>query len=54
MRRLRNSTVVITGASSGIGRAAALAFAQAGANVVLIARRRDALQEAAAECRKSG
>ncbi len=54
MRDLRNSTVVITGASSGIGRAAALAFAREGANLALIARRSNALQELAAECAAKG
>lgn len=37
-------TVVITGASSGIGRVAALAFAGRGAVPVLVARRRDRLE----------
>ena len=36
---LRNKTIIITGASSGIGAAAALLFASEGANVVLGARR---------------
>lgn len=36
---LKNKTVIITGASSGIGAAAALLFAAEGANVVLGARR---------------
>jgi len=36
---LRNKTVVITGASSGIGLACAVAFAESGANIVLGARR---------------
>lgn len=36
---LRNKTILITGASSGIGAAAALLFASEGANVVLGARR---------------
>lgn len=39
MNDLRNKTVIITGASSGIGAAAAMLFAQEGANVVLGARR---------------
>lgn len=51
---LSQKTVVITGASSGVGRAAALAFAEAGAHVVLAARRQEALNEVAAECRAKG
>jgi len=38
-----SKTVAITGASQGIGAAAARAFAEAGANIVLMARDRDAL-----------
>lgn len=53
-REIANATVVITGASSGIGRAAALAFARAGANVVLAARRADLLDEVARECHDLG
>ncbi|HSK99506.1 MAG TPA: SDR family oxidoreductase [Rubrobacteraceae bacterium] len=53
-RKTRDSVVVITGASSGIGRATALAFAEKGASVVLAARRAEALQEVATECRTLG
>jgi len=46
---------IITGASSGIGRALAFEFAGGGFNVVLIARNKTALAEVAAECsRRSG
>jgi short-subunit dehydrogenase len=43
----RERVVLITGASSGIGRATAEAFARAGARVVLTARNTERLQEAA-------
>jgi NADP-dependent 3-hydroxy acid dehydrogenase YdfG len=42
---LKDKTVLITGASSGIGWEAALAFTEKGANVVLTARREERLRE---------
>ena len=50
-RSLRNKGIVVTGASSGFGKGAALEFARAGANVVLAARRDELLEKLAQECR---
>jgi len=54
MSSLRGNTFVLTGASSGIGRALALLMAKAGINLVLNARRGDLLEEVARECRSAG
>ncbi len=51
---VRGSVVVITGASSGIGRAAAATFAREGANLVLAARDAGALADAVAQCEAEG
>lgn len=57
-REFSDKSVMITGATSGIGRATAMRFARAGANVAAVGRNSDALQELAtalseigAECR---
>ena len=42
-------TVVITGASAGVGRATARAFAREGARIALLARGRDRLESAKRE-----
>jgi NAD(P)-dependent dehydrogenase (short-subunit alcohol dehydrogenase family) len=44
---LKEKTAVITGAGSGIGRAIALAFADAGARLILVGRTRETLEETA-------
>src|SRR6185369_8143180 len=54
MASLANKTVLVTGASSGIGRASAVELARRGANLVLGARRAELLEEVAAECRALG
>ncbi|SNB82063.1 MULTISPECIES: SDR family oxidoreductase [unclassified Agrobacterium] len=54
MKLLENKVAIITGASSGIGRATAVLFAAHGAAVVLNARGEKALQEVAADIRETG
>ncbi|PZR22074.1 MAG: short-chain dehydrogenase [Flavobacterium psychrophilum] len=48
---LFGKTVVITGASSGVGRAAAEAFAEEGSNVVIVARGQKGIDEVVEICR---
>jgi short-subunit dehydrogenase len=54
MKPIAEQVVVITGASSGIGRASALAFGKRGARVVLAARNADALEALAQEIEAGG
>lgn len=51
---MKDRVVIITGGSSGIGRACALRFAQAGARVVISARNADRLKEVENELLRSG
>src|SRR5436305_1653720 len=53
-RRFEGKNVVVTGASSGVGRAIARAFSEEGANVALVARGVDGLEAAAREVREAG
>lgn len=48
----KNKTVLITGASSGIGKETAIEFANLGANIILVARRKDKLEEVENELKK--
>jgi NAD(P)-dependent dehydrogenase (short-subunit alcohol dehydrogenase family) len=52
--RLSGQTALVTGASSGLGRATAVALARAGADAVLIARAREDLELVAQEVRRAG
>ena len=52
--RFKDKTVLITGASSGIGETTAKAFAREGAHVFLVARRKDRGEQVAEEIRSNG
>jgi 7-alpha-hydroxysteroid dehydrogenase len=52
--RLTDKVAIVTGASAGIGRASALAFAEAGASVVCAARTPERLEKVAKEIRERG
>lgn len=52
--KLTDKIVIVTGASKGIGRGIALAFAEAGADIVCAARTKDDIEDTAAEVRARG
>ncbi len=54
MKRLEGKTAVVTGSSSGIGKAIALRFGEEGAKVIVAARRLDRCEQTAAQIRKHG
>src|SRR5579871_4529738 len=54
LESLKGKVAVVTGASRGIGRASAIAFAKEGVNIVATARNGDELQSLVEECRKFG
>lgn len=51
---ISGKTCIITGASSGIGRASAYALAEQGVNLVLTARREERLKKICSDCEKKG
>jgi NAD(P)-dependent dehydrogenase (short-subunit alcohol dehydrogenase family) len=53
-KQFENKVAFVTGATSGIGQACAMAFAQAGAKVVCVGRKEDALKELEQMIRQTG
>jgi NADP-dependent 3-hydroxy acid dehydrogenase YdfG len=51
---MKDKVVVITGGSSGIGKALAFAFGNHGSKIVITGRKKEALDEAAASLRAAG
>ena len=49
---LKNKTAVVTGAGKGLGRACAIALAEAGANLVIISRTKKDLDEVSRKIKK--
>jgi len=49
----KNKIVLITGASSGIGKQTAIEFAKLGSNIILVARRKDKLEQVENELKNS-
>ena len=54
MKEMQGQVAIVTGASSGIGKATAIKFAAEGAQVVMIARHIDSLNQVAKEIQASG
>ena len=54
MFSLKDKTAIVSGGSKGIGKAIALKYAEAGANVVICSRKKDNLDSAVAEAKSSG
>ncbi|MCE9645484.1 MAG: SDR family oxidoreductase [Chloroflexi bacterium] len=52
--KLKNKTAIITGGTSGIGKATALLFAEEGANLIVTGRRADKGKAVETECRRKG
>lgn len=52
MLKFQNKVVVVTGSGTGIGKAIAMKFAENGANIVILGRRKEPLEEAAKELRQ--